>query len=308
MGDTFELADGRTLIGEAIGYNDNGLIVKLSAGNLQTERVSWARLSQQTLKTLSQNPKATKFVEPFIELTPEEKAQRAGLELKPVPRIEKTKRPSLVAALGTPIGFTIFLILYLANIYAGYEIALFRNQPIPLVAGIAAVAPLIGPAVFLAMPRRVTEAAANWDIQGEASPEPTSPLAPPPSRPSPVREYNPSSAPPPPPVFAVETPEVADLPPTQSYSRGQYTINRRFIETKFAGFLRVVPSESEKDLRLVINSARGQFTGSRIVRLTANELYLLAGPIGGPANEEMIPFSEISEIQIAHKDTLGGEV
>src|SRR5688572_25011938 len=79
--ETFELLDGKTLIGEAIGFNDNGLVVKLSSGNYQTERVSWGRLSQTTLKALSQNPKASKFVEPFIELSPEERAQRTALDL-----------------------------------------------------------------------------------------------------------------------------------------------------------------------------------------------------------------------------------
>src|SRR5260370_35531975 len=51
------------------------------------------------------------------------------------------------------------LILYLANIYAGYEISIFRNQPAALVAGVAAVAPVVGPIVFLCLPQRIPKGA-----------------------------------------------------------------------------------------------------------------------------------------------------
>jgi hypothetical protein len=93
------------------------------------------------------------------------------------------------------------------------------------------------------------------------------------------------------------------LPEPVVFQRGEFSFNRRFFETKFAGFFRVVPSEAEKDLVLVITASRGQFVGRRIMRITPNELYLQVVKNNVSA-EEMIPFAEISEVQIRHKDSL----
>ncbi len=48
------------------------------------------------------------------------------------------------------------LLIYVANIYAAYEIAACRAQPIALVMGVAAVMPVLGPIIFLAMPKRAS--------------------------------------------------------------------------------------------------------------------------------------------------------
>jgi len=87
------------------------------------------------------------------------------------------------------------------------------------------------------------------------------------------------------------------------FKRGEFSFNRRFFETKFAGFFRVVPSEAEKDLVLVFTAARGQFVGRRIMRITPNELYLQVFNNNASA-DEMIPFVEIAEVQIRHKDNV----
>jgi hypothetical protein len=85
------------------------------------------------------------------------------------------------------------------------------------------------------------------------------------------------------------------------YSRGQFTFNRRFFETKLAGFMRMVPSEAERDMLIHIKSARGEHAGNRVVRVTPNELYLQVAK-GNASEEVLIPFAEIAEIQIRHKD------
>ncbi len=89
--------------------------------------------------------------------------------------------------------------------------------------------------------------------------------------------------------------------PAQVFQRGQTTFNRRFFETKLAGFLRMVPSESEKNMLLHVKSARGEHVASRISRVTPDELYLQVVK-GGASTDVMIPFSEISEVQIRHKE------
>ena len=55
-----------------------------------------------------------------------------------------------------------------------------------------------------------------------------------------------------------------------TYQRGQFTFNRRFFETKFPGFFGVVRRDSEKDLVLVVKSARGLYVGQRIARIASN--------------------------------------
>jgi hypothetical protein len=92
-----------------------------------------------------------------------------------------------------------------------------------------------------------------------------------------------------------------DLPAPVVFQRGDFLFNRRFFETKLAGFFRVVLSEADKDLRIHIKAARGEFTGKRISRITPAELYLQVFKDNVTA-DEMIPFAEILEVQIRHKD------
>lgn len=67
------------------------------------------------------------------------------------------------------------------------------------------------------------------------------------------------------------------------------------------GFFRIVPTEADKDMVLYIKSARGEFVGKRIPKITQNDLTLLTFKDQATA-EEMIPFTEIYEVQIRHKD------
>jgi len=94
----------------------------------------------------------------------------------------------------------------------------------------------------------------------------------------------------------------APLPPTQVFQRGAFMFNRRFLETKFPGFFGVVRREAEKDLLLIIKAHRGEYTVDRISRISANDLH--AQVRKGQASEEVtIPFTEIQEIRLKHKDS-----
>ena len=90
-------------------------------------------------------------------------------------------------------------------------------------------------------------------------------------------------------------------PPHTIYKRGQTTFNRRFFETKLANFLRVTPSEADKDMVLFIKSSRGEYTGTRIARITPDDLQLLVVK-GGASQNVAIPFTEIGEVHVKHKD------
>jgi len=299
--DTFELNDKSTVSGQLLAPDGRGILIKGDDGKI-SERIPWTNFTQTALKKIFELPAAKPFVELYLEPDEPEPSQRAAaaITLKPVPRLPRPDpRARLGAVFSSPLSVTLFLILYLANVYAAYEISVFRNYPIALVCGLAAIAPVLGPIVFLSLPTRpvptalevARKQAAHEEALVEAEEAASEPVAPPPS----VSTTAPASAQAP---AATSAPR---LPPATIYQRGQTTFNRRFFETKLSGFLRIVPSEAEKDMVVQIRSARGLHAGQRITRVMPNELTLLVHK--GPASSEVIiPYAEIQEVQIRHKD------
>jgi hypothetical protein len=147
---------------------------------------------------------------------------------------------------------------------------------------VAAFVPIVGPAIFLAMPTRrqhVEELPVEAPVVDEVAP---------------VIEAAPAAA--------VEQVAQPSLPQPVVYPRGQFTFNRRFFETKFAGFMKMVPGEAERDKVIQIKSARGEYTGQRFSKIEPNEVYLQIKK-GTVSEDVMLPFSEIFEVTIKHKDT-----
>jgi hypothetical protein len=305
-GENFQLNNGETLVGEILASSANDAGVQVKVGEGDYKRVPWANFSQEDLRKFAQNKKMEAFVEPFIEVSPEEKAKKTEVAIKQPERIERAQKHSLIAAFfGSGLGILIVLLLYAANIYAAYEIAIFRAQPVPIVCGVAAVAPVVGPIVFLSMPTRIRPAEETWDTASTAQPEPAAAAA---------EVVNPmqgeqTTAPGGLRIAHEEATQAATgvdapapaLPPSTTFQRGQFTFNRRFFETKFPGFFGVVKREADKEMVLVIKASRGRFIGQRISRIAANDLHLDVQK-GGASEEVMIPFIEIQEIQLKHKD------
>ena len=197
------------------------------------------------------------------------------------------------------VGALVLLLLYAANIYAAYEISIFRARPIALVCGVSAVLPLIGPILFLSL-RPPLKPSAEGEVLAE----------------EPAQTFNVPKAPGSESsgettaedhagglriAHAEAGTAAGEKFKTQVFQRGAFTFNRRFFETKFPGFFGIVRREAEKDLVMTIKSARGEYTCQRVTRIAANEVHVQVQK--GPASEEiMIPFSEIQEIQLKHKD------
>ena len=303
--DTYQLLDGKTVTGEVLqtGANEQG--VQLKVGEGQYEKVPWTNFSQPDLKKFQSNPKLAPLVEPYVEVTQEERIKKTEVVIKPPPRLERPPSQSFFGALfSTGLGWFILVILYGAIIYAGYEVAIFRAQPIPLVMGLSAI-PFVGffvPIIFLAMPTRMQPGAAPEEVPQEAAPvEPGAyPVAQ--ATPDVVNPMQADAAPHPTSLHLAQTEKPkSQLPATQTFQRGQFTFNRRFIETKFPGFFGVVRREADRDMVLIIKAARGEYLGERISRIGANDLHLEIKK-GDATAEVMIPFQEIKEIQLKHKD------
>jgi len=309
--ETFKLNNGDTITGEvlAAAANDAGVQIKLGEG--QYQRVPWGSFSQEDLKEFAKNKKLQPFVEPFIEITPEERAKKT--EPPPIKQPTRLARPppqSFFGALfSSGLGWTIFLLLYAANLFAAYEISIFRAQPIPLVAGVSAVLPVIGPIIFLAMPTKIKPAQPTWDVPPEGAPAAEGAAvghaAHAAEGADAVNPMQDGSVEHPSGLRLAHTEEAAApasaLPPTTTFQRGQFTFNRRFMETKFPGFFGVIRRDADKDMVLVVKSSRGQFIGQRISRIAANDFHLQVQK-GHATEEVMIPFMEIQEIQLKHKD------
>ena len=153
LGGEYHLNNGDVLRGEPVSFNDDGMVVRLAIGG-HSPRISWSKLTQESLQELQQNPQAAKFVEPFIDVPPVPKDKRVKKEIviKPVPRVERVAKPSLASSIATPAGLAICLVLLLANVYAAHQIALYRHRSPLMVCGLAILFPVLAPAAILAMP------------------------------------------------------------------------------------------------------------------------------------------------------------
>jgi len=297
--ETYTLANGETITGELLVSSANDAGVQIRTGEGEYKKVGWDRFSQEDLKKFVQIKKMEPFVEPFIEITPEEKIKKTEVpNVKQPVRLERPPGKSLFGAMfSSGLGLFIILLIYAANIFAGYEVSIFRAQPVALVCGVSAVLPLIGPIIFLSMPTKVTPVPETW----ETAPPEGAQAAPTADAVNPMQAEGAPHSSGGLRLAHTEAEQPPALPPTTTFQRGQFTFNRRFFETKFPGFFGVVRRDADKDMMLLIKAARGEYIGQRITRIAANDLHLQVQK-GNASEEVMIPFTEIQQIQLKHKD------
>lgn len=294
--ETYQLLDGTSITGEVVPpAAPDGVNIKVGPSDYR--KVAWTNFTQAALILLkaNPNPRFAEYVEPYIEITDEARLKKTDLPEKVIPpRLDRPPNGSLLGALfSSSLGIFALLLIYAANIYAGYEIAVVRAFPPLMVCGVSAVAPVIGPAVFLCLRTRMD--AAPETVVEQAPPEPTAldhgSMADAPSGMTAGTLH----------VAHEEAAASAARPETQVFKRGQFTFNRRFIETKFSGFFGLVRRDTEKNLVLLIKSARGDLVVHRISRIAANDMHVEIHK-GTASSEVQIPFVEIQEIVLKHKD------
>jgi hypothetical protein len=286
--DTFSLADGTSVTGDIVTFDDFGVKFRMPDGNY-TDRMPWAKFSQDGLKQLAANPKIQPLVEPFIEIPLSERPKKPEVKIQEVTRLERPAPQSLFGALfASPVGLFALALIYAANLFAGFEIAVFRARPKALVMGVAAVLPILGPLIFLALPMPVETVPEGELAQAEADAATFAV----PGQPGVTEEVSVADGSP-------GTP-AAGKAAGQVFQRGQFTFNRRFFETKFSGYFGVVRHGAEKDQTLLVKTGGGQFVVERITRISANDVHLEVVQ-NGTHQEIMLPFAQIQEIQLQPK-------
>jgi hypothetical protein len=295
--ETLQLTDGTSVTGELVlPATVEGLNIRIASGNYQ--RVSWEKFTQEALEELAKNPKLSEFVEPFIDKPDETRTKKTEITVKPVKRIERQPDRSLLGAMfSTGLGFFALAVFYVAGLYVAYEIAIVRVKPPILVCGVSAILPVIGQIIFLCLPVKTAPTEQNEEGSHSAhsphgqSGTPATPAT------QPVRQAGGLQIA----SHAVDDGGETEIPETQVFQRGKFMFNRRFFETKFAGFFGVVRRASEKDMILIIKSSRGLHVTDRITRISANEMHLDVRK-GNASQEISVPFSEVQEVQLKHKD------
>ena len=288
--DTYQFTDGTSLNGSVISYNDSGIVFRVGEDQY-SQRVPWTKFSQDALKLLANNPKVRPLAEPFIETPPPNREKKGEVKVHEVTRLVLPPKQFLFGALfSSSVGLVVLLLIYVANIYAAYEIAACRAQPITLVMGVAVVLPVLGPIIFLAMRKRA-EAPMPAAAQPAAAPHTfaVSGAAAPAAAGIHITEASWHGAAP-----------AAGHSEPQVFQRGQFTFNRRFFETKFSGYFAVIRREAEKNMELTVKTGRAQYVVERITRIATNEMHVEVG-LSAVKQEIVVPFVEIVEVQLKSK-------
>jgi len=298
--DTYTLTDGTSVTGDLVTADNSGVMFR-TGPETYSEKIPWLKLSQDSLKQLLQNAKAKPFAEPFIEPAPAETAPKP-IQLADMTdvRLPLAPKRSLIGALFTSsVGLVLILLVYAASVYAGYEIAEFRARPKGMGIGMGAALPVLGPIILLCMPHMATPEPTPEEVavaaEAEAEPQRFSVPGTPPPAAAGVPQEN----------IQIVASGFSGAPPpqesqTEVFQRGQFMFNRRFFETKFAGFFGVARAEADRGKTMVVKTGATLLTVERISRISANEVHFET--LQGEQREEvMVPFADIQQVQLKRK-------
>jgi hypothetical protein len=273
--ETLTLTDGGSVNGDILKFDDNGMMLK--SGDTYTN-VSWARFSQDSLKRLTANPKIRPLVEVFIEPDVSQRPPKPEVQINAVNHTELPANPSLFGGLvKSPVGLALLLAIYLANLFAGYEVSIIRARPAAQVIGLSAIAPIIGPIVFLAMPTVM-----------EKPDEEKSDLIPGPTEPGkPQEEIK---------IVEASWKQEEKKAEPQIFARGKFTFNKRFVETKFAGYIGAPKGDALK-FSMSLKSGQGEFNVERIAQVGMTDVIFETAERG----QVTVPLTDIQEIKLTPK-------
>jgi hypothetical protein len=283
----FKLITGDVYRGDLSAADNDGIVVRLETGEF-SPRIDWAKLSDETLRQLLENPRAKPFAEPQVK----------EIAVRPVTgrvALPEGVKKGLLSALISPNGLILLIALFFANLYAAFEVARFKWRPVALVCGLSAVLPVVGWVIFLILPRvtvaeqeSATDAAvANTSVSVGTS-APSANEAP---RGGAAAALGLSKA------SGGSGGGGGDGGP-KVFKRGETTFNRRFFETQFPTFFRVIATEADKDQVIDVAAGKSSVVASRISRISATEIHFKTAN-----NQEMgVSFADMTQVTLRHKD------
>ena len=205
-----------------------------------------------------------------------------------------------------PAGIFLALLVMALSGYAGYEIARFKNRPVKLVCALSAVLPVVGPAVFLALPPQEASALAAPGVPGvpgAAELPGTTPPTPLPAPRSLKYEDDPDSP------YAnlpaggaeetqfVEEPAAAPVTVAQSlehYHGSEYDFTPAFFSQYFAQF---VGSASTTGEALILRTVSSEYSVHYISSVDATGLQFIFAS-QGQWMEEFLTFADLTEVEV----------
>ncbi len=303
---SLKMADGSTTSGDVNTYTDRGLVVRMADGNFQT--IAWGKISQESLVELrdkARNARDREQVEPFLPFGDTgPKDVKKVLLTDPERPSRPTGTTGLFGMFGSGLGLFLLFVAYCANLFATYEIAIYRRLSLGIALGGAAVLPIVAPIVFFLAPPSMfgsrrseliedgeENSSLSLDLKGtrlEAQEDQIQH-----SETNQRRRGNTGNTS----KSDKQTPP-ASVPTILSvFERGKVVFNRRFFETKLGPFLKTVPASDAVGKQLVFDTHRGVFIGTKVsmIEQTYLELFVDAG---NASAVERIPFIEIQSVRI----------
>jgi len=283
LADNFVLADGSSLTGDIVKFDDHDAMVHNTASDSYTN-IAWPQFSQDSLKQLAENPKYRALALPFINPTPANVPAQPEIKIKPVERMALPEHPSIFGGMiSSSLGLFILLVIWAANLYAAFEVAVCRGKPVGLVVGLSAVLPIAGPVIFLAQPVK-THTVEEQIAAEQAAGTPDAP--PPPGAPEEIQ------------IVAASWQGGATeekKPQPQVFSRGKFTFNKRFVETKFSGFIGVPKGDALK-FTMELKTLKDTLTVECIKQVGQSEVI-----VETPNGQTTVAMGDISEIKLNPK-------
>ena len=80
--------------------------------------------------------------------------------------------------------------------------------------------------------------------------------------------------------------------------KGEVNINKRFIETKFAPFFKLIPDEPYRSAWLCFITTRGEFWAKRIPKISQMEVTIQCPQEGDTTRDQICQISDIKEIHL----------
>ena len=199
-------------------------------------------------RTLSNN---AAFVQPHIEISRREIIKKTEVVIKPVPRLERPAKGSLIGAMFKPRSASCACCCSTRRTFTpatkSPSSGLIRP---PWSVASRRWAPVIGPVVFLCSPTNLPAS------EEELADENATPLPPPGALRHHTACRDPGAAAPGQ-TNADGSAAAPGLPQTQVFKRGQFTFNRRFIGP-FSAFFGAIRRGNDGDLVLIVKSVRGE--------------------------------------------------